>query len=1085
MFENKFEFPLAEGQPGRETPEEKQQKIPEEQILASKLEEEEGKGLKKEQEKEWRKQLDEFLEEIEKDNSIDYNDFAKIDKNILKKIAKENKEEREGVKGKVSEVVELRYYGYLYQLLMDVYEQAEEQEKKKQILNFFYDALRSQVESGSEFISSQLLSKSILIFSRHNDVIKEELSIREVSQTLLDLLLKKDSNLNKFTDYTGLANIFSQDRNYCVNELFDLLREGDDQQKRVAGKVLQNLEYNRVGIEGGTVRYLNKEIDLVDEQDEKFYESDGHVSRISSEGDIGIFNKDEELKKIFNIGIEDLSSEEKHISKKVFNLSYDNLFIKKEEESQKEREQKLKYLEEFKKNYYKIAGDKVFGGDIELNNLTLQQQGWLLVYFNEANEVEKERLRSFVNTYGEQGIKTFFSLEFGQENGEKILELGEKFQESPYIPDTIFNKYAEMVDRMDEMAEEAAEMYEEVFFEKQADKDEVKTRILKEANKLLQRAYEELEEKSDLKDKEEVVNDLISDLEREVRVKKSAIENLFSLNKEFHTAKYTLFKEVDDENYHDLFCQIYGDPDKYKNFRELIDAVHSGEIVAWWMYLPEEKERIKKELVEKLDSQVISYTISKLEKQIKEQVEIHKNDGYYGLSESSDPIDLRTFQRHRQEVEQKQLEIKKLKKLKDIQKNLETQLDQFVYGITDLGKEDQNLADRVFSKYHELVVQASRSKKEIKELFKEEKNISEEEIEKISENTLSKARALLEDFSQKMIQGEELDEQEVMQELENYNSDLLFTASVMKTLKKEFGRSDVDIENLEGVTFEEKTISDLVGDEETKKAVERIYEEEVKEDSGISSPSLEEIPRQTVENFAKEDRERIREIKRMMEIYKENYEDLPALQTKLLKTFAGLLEKGDDSTILYLLKKDGELLAFCRFSELGERQKEFGAFNVPGYLHNSAIGSSFLKSTLEKEAEENDIYGDCGSTSPISSYYINGTKGKFTANKVNKNYGDTGEDAFSIFRARQEQKQQEQYHYHDFSSRDIIREYEDNIEGNKIDLSQPCLLLKFEKDSPKFIDTIAELINEQKYVMTNYVIDENNDRVYAALEKNQ
>jgi hypothetical protein len=603
-----------------------------------------------------------------------------------------------------------------------------------------------------------------------------------------------------------------------------------------------------------------------------------------------------------------------------------------------------------------------FGINIEECDLWTQRN--FLEYLKTRDVEEAEELREFTGRYGERGLKTFVSLESGEEMGDTILNLGKELEDAPQVADSLFSKHAEIVDSMDTIADEAAEMYEEVFYEKQVDKDQVKQNLLMKANNLLQTAHKELNDENNEVDKTEIVDELIRDLKREEKTNQQAIANL-------------------------------------------------------------------KDLAEKVR-------------------------GSMG----------------------------KLENILPLQQNLENQLDQFVYGITDLEKEDQNIADRVFSRYRELVNQAQKSKQEISEMFKDDTQVSDQEIEKISENILDKAKSLLEDFSQKMINEQEVNEEEIAEKLNSYKSDMVFTASVMATLKKEFGRADVDVEDIKGVTFEQKTVSELNDNGELGGDIEKVFEDK----NGSLSP---EVSASSLENYFKDNpalaedkdaEQKLEEIREMMNIYRENYEHSPELQAKLLKGFAELVKGNKGDTTLYTLKQNEEIMAFCRFTDLGEGKKEFGAFNVPESLHGSAIGSSFLRSTLEKEARNNDIYAECDSDSLISSYYINGNKGKFVATEVISDYAETGNTILSICRPDQKKEQRREYKYHQFSPKEIIQEYEYNFGENQLDNNDP-LLLKFEKGSEEFKNICSSLVNEQGYVITNYVIDEENKATYVALEK--
>lgn len=102
--------------------------------------------------------------------------------------------------------------------------------------------------------------------------------------------------------------------------------------------------------------------------------------------------------------------------------------------------------------------------------------------FLETRDIENvEKLRVFVSAYGDVGLKTFLSLEYGKELGDDIVEMGEQLPQE--TAQKIFSKYGELVDA----AEQAAE-YVGAF--KQANTDqsvagEVRESMLKRGRELL------------------------------------------------------------------------------------------------------------------------------------------------------------------------------------------------------------------------------------------------------------------------------------------------------------------------------------------------------------------------------------------------------------------------------------------------------------------------------------------------------------------------------------------------------------------------------------------------------------------------
>ncbi len=242
--------------------------------------------------------------------------------------------------------------------------------------------------------------------------------------------------------------------------------------------LLYRLELGRMNISKEGAEYLERMYDLGEYNNEN-----GHIERLTNEGEIGIFNEEQELIKYFHLG--DLSTPEKKIRAKLFDISYETLFIEKPNESEEERSERLRYVEEFKKNYHAIAEEHIFKeSGVRLNNLSFKEQGWFLIYFNNAPETQKDRLRNFVAQHGEEGIKTFLSLEENNEDGaENILQLAENLK--PELAESIYNKFNEIV----RLAKEADEVIRKELFSEEANNNinvnQIKRELLKNSVKII------------------------------------------------------------------------------------------------------------------------------------------------------------------------------------------------------------------------------------------------------------------------------------------------------------------------------------------------------------------------------------------------------------------------------------------------------------------------------------------------------------------------------------------------------------------------------------------------------------------------
>jgi len=336
-------------------------------------------------------------------------------------------------------------------------------------------------------------------------------------------------------------------------------------------------------------------------------------------------------------------------------------------------------------------------------------------------------------------------------------------------------------------------------------------------------------------------------------------------------------------------------------------------------------------------------------------------------------------------------------------------------------------SEAVLNKFHEIIEQTKINEERLEEFFKNKKEISDIEIDNIVQNLISKAGQMLVDFSKKINDNNEMNNEDLMRELENYKSDLILTASVYKGINKE----NINFEDLKGVEFEKKNAT----------------------------------------NLSDED------IDQMKNIYARNYEYSPKFQKAILDNFDNILKELGDKIEIYFYKDNGKIVAFNRFDAMKEGRKYFGSFNVDPILSSSSIGSSLMKASLEKEAENNEIEADCIPETLISSKYIGGGCG-FVVRKINSNYKNTGVALFNIERKENNKK----YHYFNYRDKKIIEEHNSKNPNNQFSPDANRFILKFDPKSKELIDATEKLI-EKDFVMSNYVFSKDCKEAYCAFEK--
>ncbi|MFH1030075.1 MAG: hypothetical protein V1770_02340 [bacterium] len=161
--------------------------------------------------------------------------------------------------------------------------------------------------------------------------------------------------------------------------------------------------------------------------------------------------------------------------------------------------------------------EKIF--KIELNHFNIREQMQFLNFISSKTEKEVEEVKEFLNQSKNSEtkhnrIKSFLSLEAGEEMGEKILSIGKKFGYNQKAADSCFTEYSRIIDGANKTAEELCEMYNEMIFEKKLDINEVSQLILRKGNKLLINIEEKLTA-TDIEKAGEIVQNMIAKFKKD------------------------------------------------------------------------------------------------------------------------------------------------------------------------------------------------------------------------------------------------------------------------------------------------------------------------------------------------------------------------------------------------------------------------------------------------------------------------------------------------------------------------------------------------------------------------------------------
>jgi len=331
---------------------------------------------------------------------------------------------------------------------------------------------------------------------------------------------------------------------------------------------------------------------------------------------------------------------------------------------------------------------------------------------------------------------------------------------------------------------------------------------------------------------------------------------------------------------------------------------------------------------------------------------------------------------------------------------------------------------------------------------------------------------VLVDFSEKVKDGEVIDEKKIIMLLENHIADLILTSSIYKALKKDIERKDVDVEDFEGVIFEKALIGELTDNGKLMEVVDDIYDQN--KNDIVSESEINNYFKKEKLLVNETEKESVKKIIRMIEIYRENYEKAPKLQNILVETFKQKLREEKENINIYSLMKNDRLCAFCRFDDIGDDKKHAASLNVDKIMQESAIGKSFLKKCIEIEEEDAVIIAECSFRKKVGSSYLEDFG--FIATEV---YDFEGEPSIRI-----EKNKNNPYHYKSCSQEDIIKEHHEKFLNNKFKASSNQFILKFKENNEECLSIAKRLLSEG-YIMSRYFFDKGdiNSEFYCVFEK--
>jgi len=650
--------------------------------------------------------------------------------------------------------------------------------------------------------------------------------------------------------------------------------------------------------------------------------------------------------------------------------------------------------------------------------------------FNKTTE-EIEKVKFFLKESDNQDdrknkVKSFLSLESGNLSGEQILEISENLKENPGLVSDLFAEYSRIIDESKGEIDNLTEMYNEVFSDKQIDSGKVREAIFRKGAKLLKKASEEI---GQIEDQEKIgfVKSLIQNLRTEEKTQKMAVINLKII---FQEQSKRIVEIVQESKLNSL-------TDEEKN----------------WARQEKGKNFTNKEednLFEKFSSESIKSEIRVL----KIPNSFFVGNYYLILKEKGKEAAEKFKQENEEkECEERQSTTDRLKKLLDFQIDLEKQLNNFVYG------EKYETSNPVFEKYQEIIDQAKNIKEIARNTFKQDKDFSEEEIERLMETVLEKAHSLLNNFSERISKGE-ISEEDLKSFIESYKADLIMTASIWKNFKNQ-----IKLEDLKGVSFEQNTVEEFTCKGQAMDLAEKIYEQN---SNDFYENVTNEVFLQKIDDLGQEYPEyliqKASQINQMLETYKRNYQDRPELKKEIVDGFLDVFQNASSKTNLYLLNKDQNVMGFIRYDEQEDGKTKYaGSFNIDISLHQMSLGAALFLESLEREAENYEIVGVCDGFSPANVFYVE--QGGYVVERIDTK--DLEKNKFPDFHIR---KNKENHKLANLTKDELLRK----------NLSPDVLVRRFNKKDNDWLD-LMELVNKEGFVITRIVPE--GDYIYCGFER--
>jgi hypothetical protein len=203
--------------------------------------------------------------------------------------------------------------------------------------------------------------------------------------------------------------------------LNELATASEPQDQRRLLSLLYRLELGQIGISEEGLNYLGRRFDLGE-----YNHPQNFAQRITADGKVGIFDQSRALAGFIQLEGKDFQQPSRRAIKKAMTtITQELLFYSKADETPEEARLREKILNNFCQKYFETFLH-LFPqeSNLHFNNLNLREQGWVLLYLDQADDEERKKFFDFASQFGEEGLRSLIAMEYGSQKADEVLNIG-------------------------------------------------------------------------------------------------------------------------------------------------------------------------------------------------------------------------------------------------------------------------------------------------------------------------------------------------------------------------------------------------------------------------------------------------------------------------------------------------------------------------------------------------------------------------------------------------------------------------------------------------------------------------------------